>query len=171
MSRVTVVIPNYNGLRFMEPCMSALKAQTYTDFCVLIVDNGSTDGSAEWIRSLADKDSTLEAAGSSAGSAPSLIGIGLGKSSTSALGSPISDSGVLRGHIGSMEVNSILLSENTGFAGAAMITVPFTVPPIINAYLTTAGSIGAVITQIICIIVSILIYIPFVQALNRQQEL
>lgn len=58
----------------------------------------------------------------------------------------------------------------TGFAGAAMITVPFTVPPIINAYLTTAGSIGAVITQIICIIVSILIYIPFVKLLNRQQE-
>ncbi len=58
----------------------------------------------------------------------------------------------------------------TGFAGAAMITVPFTVPPIINAYLTTAGSIGAVITQIICIIVSILIYIPFVKVLNRQQE-
>ena len=41
---------------------------------------------------------------------------------------------------------------------------------IINAYLTTAGSIGAVITQIICILVSILIYIPFVKALNRQQE-
>ena len=58
----------------------------------------------------------------------------------------------------------------TGFAGAAMITVPFTVPPIINAYLTTAGSIGAVITQIICIIVSILIYVPFVKLLNRQQE-
>ena len=33
-----------------------------------------------------------------------------------------------------------------------------------------AGSIGAVITQIICIIVSILIYIPFVKLLNRQQE-
>lgn len=55
MSRVTVVIPNYNGLRFMEPCMSALKAQTYTDFCVLIVDNGSTDGSVEWISSLMDE--------------------------------------------------------------------------------------------------------------------
>ena len=51
MSRVTVVIPNYNGLRFMEPCMSALSAQTYTDFCVLIVDNGSTDGSVEWLSS------------------------------------------------------------------------------------------------------------------------
>ena len=51
MSRVTVVIPNYNGLRFMEPCMSALSAQTYTDFCVLIVDNGSADGSVEWLSS------------------------------------------------------------------------------------------------------------------------
>lgn len=58
-----------------------------------------------------------------------------------------------------------------GFAGAAMITVPFTVPPIINAYLTTAGSIGAVITQIVCIIVSILIYIPFVKISNNKTDI
>ncbi|MCH1942468.1 PTS sugar transporter subunit IIC [Holdemania massiliensis] len=57
-----------------------------------------------------------------------------------------------------------------GFAGAAFITVPFTVPPILNAYLTTAGSIGAVITQILCIVVSVVIYIPFVKLLNKQGE-
>lgn len=33
----------------MEPCMAALKKQTSLDFCVLIVDNGSTDGSLEWM--------------------------------------------------------------------------------------------------------------------------
>lgn len=45
--------------------------------------------------------------------------------------------------------------------------VPWTTPPIINAYLSTAGSIGAVITQIICIIVSVLIYLPFVLIANK----
>lgn len=58
-----------------------------------------------------------------------------------------------------------------GFARACMVTVPFTVPPLINAYLSTGGSIGAVITQIVCILSSILIYIPFVKILNRQKEI
>ena len=52
MSKVTVVIPNYNGRHFLYPCMSALCGQTYTDFDVLIVDNGSSDGSQEMIREL-----------------------------------------------------------------------------------------------------------------------
>ena len=42
-----VIIPNYNGLRFMEVCMKALERQSFKDFYVIIVDNGSTDGSAE----------------------------------------------------------------------------------------------------------------------------
>lgn len=48
--KITVIIPNYNGKLFMEPCMAALKRQTCQDFDVLVVDNGSTDGSAEWLR-------------------------------------------------------------------------------------------------------------------------
>ena len=49
-TKVTIVIPNYNGLRFMEDCFAALKLQVYQHFDVLVVDNGSTDGSAEWLR-------------------------------------------------------------------------------------------------------------------------
>lgn len=48
--KVTVVIPNYNGKHFLEPCLSALKKQKYRAFEVLIVDNASTDGSVEWIK-------------------------------------------------------------------------------------------------------------------------
>ena len=51
--KITVIIPNYNGLRFMDQCMEALERQTYTDFVVLIVDNGSTDGSVEYLRKMA----------------------------------------------------------------------------------------------------------------------
>lgn len=60
-------------------------------------------------------------------------------------------------------------ATSIGFAQAAIMTVPFTVPPLINAYLSTAGSIGAVITQFAGIIVSILIYLPFVKFLNDQK--
>ena len=45
----TVIIPNYNGMKFLEPCLKALQAQTYQNFKILVVDNGSTDGSAQWL--------------------------------------------------------------------------------------------------------------------------
>lgn len=46
----TVIIPNYNGLVFLDTCMEALRAQTYKNFRTLVVDNGSTDGSVEWLK-------------------------------------------------------------------------------------------------------------------------
>ena len=46
----TVIIPNYNGLKFMEECLRSLRAQTYRSFKILVVDNGSSDGSAEWLK-------------------------------------------------------------------------------------------------------------------------
>lgn len=46
----TVIIPNYNGLGFMDDCIRALEAQTYRNFRTLVVDNGSTDGSVEWLK-------------------------------------------------------------------------------------------------------------------------
>ena len=45
--KTTIVIPNYNGKAFMEDCLTALAAQTVRDFEVLVVDNGSTDGSVD----------------------------------------------------------------------------------------------------------------------------
>ena len=50
MKTVTVVIPNYNGKKYLDECFKSLKKQTYRDFHVIMVDNGSTDGSAEYIR-------------------------------------------------------------------------------------------------------------------------
>lgn len=50
METVTVVIPNYNGKKYLDDCLRSLKKQTYRDFHVIIVDNGSTDGSVEYIR-------------------------------------------------------------------------------------------------------------------------
>ena len=43
--KVSVVIPNYNGAKFIKPCLKSLKAQKFQDFEVILVDNGSTDGS------------------------------------------------------------------------------------------------------------------------------
>ena len=42
---VSVVIPNWNGAHHLPVCLDALRAQTYPHIEVLLVDNGSTDGS------------------------------------------------------------------------------------------------------------------------------
>ncbi|MBQ6415388.1 MAG: glycosyltransferase family 2 protein [Butyrivibrio sp.] len=50
MEKVSVIIPNYNGKKFLTDCLESLKKQTFRDFRVLIVDNGSTDGSQDFIK-------------------------------------------------------------------------------------------------------------------------
>jgi len=47
---VTIVIPNWNGRSFLAPCLHALERQTFTDYVVIVVDNGSADGSVEWVK-------------------------------------------------------------------------------------------------------------------------
>ena len=47
MIRATVVIPNYNGRKYIKECFDALKRQTCKDFEVIFVDNASQDGSCE----------------------------------------------------------------------------------------------------------------------------
>ena len=47
---ISVVIPNWNGLIHLEGCLSALRAQTYTDFEIILVDNGSQDESLSFVR-------------------------------------------------------------------------------------------------------------------------
>lgn len=45
--KVTVVIPNYNGIKYIRDCMDSLRKQEGIPFDLLIVDNGSKDGSLE----------------------------------------------------------------------------------------------------------------------------
>ena len=48
--RVSVIILNYNGRHFLKDCLGSLAHQTFSDFEVLLADNGSTDGSVEFVR-------------------------------------------------------------------------------------------------------------------------
>lgn len=52
MPEITVVIPNYKGIRFIHDCLSALENQEEgtPEYEILVVDNASKDGSVELIR-------------------------------------------------------------------------------------------------------------------------
>lgn len=49
MSKVSVVIPNFNGMQYVKICMDSLMCQTLSDMEIIFVDNGSTDGSREYV--------------------------------------------------------------------------------------------------------------------------
>ena len=49
MREVSIVIPNYNGKHFLKDCLEAVFAQDIKDQEVIVVDNGSTDGSLEYL--------------------------------------------------------------------------------------------------------------------------
>lgn len=53
---VSVIILNYNGLNVVQDCLRALERQTYEDYELVIVDNGSTDGSLEYLNEYSKND-------------------------------------------------------------------------------------------------------------------
>ena len=52
---ITVCMPVYNAARYLRECIDSILAQTFTDFELLIVDDGSTDNSRDIVRSYRDK--------------------------------------------------------------------------------------------------------------------
>ena len=60
MVKSTVVIPNYNGIKYIEACLESLFAGTTTDFEVIMVDNASTDGSLELVKEKFPQVSLIE---------------------------------------------------------------------------------------------------------------
>src|SRR5436309_14441323 len=56
MARISVVVPIYNVEEYLEPCLESLAAQTVEDLEVVMVDDGSTDGSRAIAEGFAGRD-------------------------------------------------------------------------------------------------------------------
>lgn len=48
--KVAVIVLNWNGKEFLKTCLDSLQTQTFRNFKVILVDNGSSDNSAEFVR-------------------------------------------------------------------------------------------------------------------------
>jgi len=54
MPKISVIIPTYNSIRFLPNTLDSVLRQTFSEFEVLVINDGSTDNTAEWISSLTD---------------------------------------------------------------------------------------------------------------------
>ena len=50
-SKVSVIIPHWNGIDILADCLESLNKNTYPNIEIVVVDNASTDGSSDWISS------------------------------------------------------------------------------------------------------------------------
>ncbi len=46
---ISVIIVNFNGIKYLEQCLSSLALQTFCDYEVIVVDNASSDGSLAYL--------------------------------------------------------------------------------------------------------------------------
>ena len=67
MPLVSVIIPVYNGQDHLSTCLESVIGQTYKYLEVLVIDDGSTDGSHEIAAGIADRDPRLTVIGLSNG--------------------------------------------------------------------------------------------------------
>ena len=58
---ITVIVPVYNTERYLERCINSILNQTFTDFELILVDDGSTDKSGKLIDEKAAADSRIVA--------------------------------------------------------------------------------------------------------------
>ena len=56
---VSVVLPAHNAAAYLDSCLSSLASQTFSDFEVVLIDDGSTDGTRQIAQAWADRDGRI----------------------------------------------------------------------------------------------------------------
>jgi glycosyltransferase involved in cell wall biosynthesis len=57
--RLSIVIPVYNGEKYLPQCLESILSQTFSDFEIIIVDDGSNDSTGQILDNFAMKDSRI----------------------------------------------------------------------------------------------------------------
>ncbi len=74
---LSIIVPAYNMEVFLERCMDSVLGQTFSDFEVIVVDDGSTDGTPALCDAYADRDSRVRVVHKSNGGIGSARNAGL----------------------------------------------------------------------------------------------
>lgn len=74
---ITVIVPVYNIIEYLPRCVHSLTAQTYTNLEIILVDDGSTDGTGQLCDELAKEDSRVKVFHKENGGSSSARNLGL----------------------------------------------------------------------------------------------
>ena len=77
MAKISVIIPIYNAEVYLENCLESIKNQSFTDYEVLLIDDGSTDNSGKICDVFATKDFRFQVIHKSNGGVSSARNIGI----------------------------------------------------------------------------------------------
>ncbi len=89
--KVSVIVPVYNSIDCLERCVRSVCAQTYTNLEILLIDDGSTDGTDRLCERLAAQDGRIRVYHKENGGASSARNLGLSLASGGYLGFVDSD--------------------------------------------------------------------------------
>ena len=89
--RISVIVPVYNSIDCLERCVRSICAQTYQDLEILLIDDGSTDGTDKLCEKLAGQDVRIRTHHKDNGGASSARNVGIRLASGEYLGFVDSD--------------------------------------------------------------------------------
>lgn len=80
-SKISIIVPVYNVEQYLNFCIDSILAQVYTDFEVLLIDDGSTDNSGKICDEYSEKDSRISVFHKENGGVSSARNVGLDNAS------------------------------------------------------------------------------------------
>ena len=60
MPEISIIVPVYNTEKYLHRCINSILAQTYSDFELILVDDGSPDNSGKICEEYAEKDYRIQ---------------------------------------------------------------------------------------------------------------
>lgn len=88
---ISIIVPVYNILDYLPRCVQSLQAQTYDKIEIILVDDGSTDGTDKLCDQLAEKDERIKVFHKENGGSSSARNLGIAKASGEYIGFVDSD--------------------------------------------------------------------------------